>query len=204
MTDAKPRTKRYVLLVVFGGLLLLSGHMIFRSLRASRQASDGMYSSSCANHFIQLRMKCDLAGDGNPDLILPATEDTRVALRAICEEASEREWLQGGGAACPESFDRDKSIGYVYIGDGLRLGDVMDRGILILFCPGENHRRGSEHCHAFPGTDWSICKGSNREMIAELEHALERGKSGGVPYSARAMAVLQREVEKRRKPPSRW
>ena len=32
------------------------------------------------------------------------------------------------GSACPESFLRDGSIGYVYVGDGLRLREVTGSG----------------------------------------------------------------------------
>jgi len=38
-------------------------------------------------------------------------------------------------------------------------------------------------------------------MVEILKEAIRRGESGDVPYSARAMAVLQRELKKRQAPP---
>ena len=51
--------------------------------------------------------------------------------------------------------------------------------------------------------DWdshsATVRGSNAEMISELERALERGRSGEVPYSRRAMEVLSAEIAKRKR-----
>lgn len=110
-------------------------------------------------------------------------------------------WLTNSASACPESFKRDKSIGYVYVGDGLRIGDVEEKEILILFCPAENHRGYVDRPHAFDES-WKHPPGisGNDRMIAELERAIARGESGEVAYSGRAMKVLRSELEKRRRP----
>ena len=99
------------------------------------------------------------------------------------------------GSACPESFLRDGSIGYVYVGDGLRLREVMENNILILFCPAGNHDGHSDSSRGFA----RFLRYSNSELIAELERAISRGESGKVDYSERAMIVLRSEVKKRRR-----
>ena len=156
---------------------------------------DAFYTSSCANHFLQLRMGLRLLAHENPDLILPIVGDTRSALRGF--DTSLFGPLDGYNSACPESYLRDESIGYIYIGDGLRLGDVDEKGILVVYCPGENHRGTSDHGHAYAGMEMCV---SNEKMSAMLELAIARGESGEVAYSERAMKVLHSELEKRRKP----
>ncbi|HUU11015.1 MAG TPA: hypothetical protein VM431_10820 [Phycisphaerae bacterium] len=166
---------------------------------------DHAATASCANHFIQLYHTLRTLAHEEPERTLPATGDTREALRRILKGELGQRWPEGWlycyASACPESFDRDGSIGYVYVGDGLRLGDVEPKRILILFCPGENHRGHSEHCHAWVNSEGHICVFSNAEMIEELKRAIARGESGDVPYSARAMRVLREELAKRLKPP---
>lgn len=156
---------------------------------------DAFYTSSCANHFIQLRLALSVLAEDNPDLILPAIADTRRALALI--STNHFRPLDGYSSACPESYLHDESIGYVYVGDGLRLGDVDEKRILIIFCPGENHQGTSDHGHAYAGEEMCV---SNEKMIAELERAVAHGESGEVAYSERAMKVLRSELEKRRRP----
>ncbi len=164
-------------------------------------------TASCANHFLQIRAALWGLADREPGFILPATGDTREALQQVFARldddwAPDEAWLRTAAAACPESFERDRSIGYVYVGDGLRLGDVQARSVLILFCPGENHRHYNEHCHAWAiPTGGGCCVHTNARMVEILKEAIRRGESGDVPYSARAMAVLQRELKKRQAPP---
>ena len=131
---------------------------------------DAFYTSSCANHFLQLRMGLTVLAHENPVLILPVVGDTRSALGGLGTDFFGP--LDGYNSACPESYLRDESIGYVYIGDGLRLGDVDEKGILVVFCPGENHRGSSDHGHAYAGMEMCV---SNEEMSAMLERAIARG-----------------------------
>ena len=98
-------------------------------------------------------MTLEQVATAHTDFVLPSAPDTRSALFAIFGVGGQ-DWfgidrLDGYGTACPESIIRDGSIGYVYIGDGLTLGDVANNNIPILFCPGENHRGSEEHCHAW-------------------------------------------------------
>ena len=168
----------------------------------TRRSDDSVNVASCANHFIQLRGILERAAEKNPDFILPATFDTRAALSAVSkslgDNSHDEAWLNCYASACPESYWRDRSIGYVYVGDGLGLGDVHERRILILFCPAESHRRSQEHCHGWCLPDGGICVKTNEEMIEVLEHAIARGESGNVSYSPRAMDVLREELRKRK------
>lgn len=156
---------------------------------------DARYVSSCANHLNHLQLGLLIEANDHPDSILPSTEDTRAALSAISADFNNPPgWLTSYGRACPESFLGGGSIGYVYVGDGLQLGEVTDRSILILFCPGQNHRGFSDSSRSFA----RFSNRSNAEMITELERAIARGESGDVNYSARAMSVLRSQLEVRR------
>ena len=170
---------------------------------SSRQ--DELWTARCANHFLQIRAGLTTTADKAPNLTLPATPDAPKALKEILKvgypeytEDNFRYFVDGN--PCAESFDRDGSFGYVYVGDGLKLGDVYTNGILILFCTGENHRGRSEHAHAWAQEDPSGCVTSNAKMVELLQQAIRRGESGEVPYSPRAMVVLREELAKRMKP----
>jgi len=169
---------------------------------AWRNQEDRVNAASCTNHFCLICNRFVRAADAHPDFVLPATPDTRMALSVVIPLSGDNDipgwWVSGSASACPESFQRDRSIGYVYIGDGLRLGDVVEKNILIIFCPAENHRRTVEHCHAWNRAEW-IYVHSNAEMIEEIRKAISRGESGEVPYSPRAMTVLREELAKRLK-----
>lgn len=162
------------------------------------EKQDALYTASCANHFIQLKLALKMANDLKPDLKLPATDDTAKALKKIFIESGVSEkpadWVDE--QYCTESYYKKTGFGYVYIGDGIKLKDVVEKDILILFCQGENHRRTSEHGHAWKRTD-GMCFKSNKEMLQELKKALKRGNSGEVKYSQRAMKVLKKEIKKR-------
>lgn len=99
--------------------------------------------------------------------------------------------------ACPESLWRDGSMGYVYIGEGLNLLDVETKRIPILFCPGENHRCGSEHAHCYRGRGEHICVLGNAEMLTILQDALKRGEAGDIAYSKKSLETLRQEIRKR-------
>src|SRR5262249_55761714 len=137
VSNTAPSEWRRILLV-FGVFLLLlclfASPVAYREYRRQRDASD---TASCANHFIQIKMRLHLVAGDHPDLILPATNNTCAALMAIFTSygqdtlTSAQKWIEHPGSACPESYRRDRSIGYVYVGDGLRLGDVEEKSILI-------------------------------------------------------------------------
>ncbi|GEM_PF-2179412 len=179
-----------VICLLIGGMV--AGIFGYRSHVRKR---DARYTTSCANHFIQLQLGLRIIANEDPDLILPSTDDTRAALLAINTDFNNPSgWLRNYGSACPESFLSDRSIGYVYVGDGLCLGAVTENSILILFCPGGNH-------HGFSDSSWGFARSwrySNSELITELERAISRGESGEVAYSERAMKVLRSELNKRR------
>jgi len=179
-------------------ILVLTGTFLHSALQDSL---DSTWVTSCANHFIQHRSSLEYCAGEHPDLILLSTADTRAALSHIYRSANEvghsDEWLGSYASACPEASHRDGSIGYVYVGDGLRLGDVAERGILILFCPAESHRRSQEHCHGWALPDGGICLKDNAAMMEVLKKAIARGESGDVAYSQRAMKVLREELRKR-------
>jgi hypothetical protein len=185
-----PKIIAAVFCLLIGGMV--AGIFGYRSYVRKR---DAHYTASCANHFNILRLDLGVLENENPNLILPSTSDTRTALGTIIANSSASlDWLVGYGASCPESFRRDRSIGYVYVGDRLRLGDVVEKNIPILFCPAENHQGTRKVAFVFAGSP-SV---SNIGMIAELERAIARGESGEVSYSERAMKVLRSELNKRR------
>jgi hypothetical protein len=159
----------------------------------------GLYGD-CANHFIQLKMGFIYSSKLKPDLILPATDNTVEALKKIYTESGATDNADFVASEwCPESKARGDGIGYIYIGDGLKLKDVVDKNILILFCPGENHRGWwSGQSHGLY-KDGMLCAKTNQDMLKELKNALKRGESGEVPYSPRAMDVLRAEIKKREK-----
>ena len=124
------------------------------------------------------------------------TIDTRTALIEIIGEDMS-DWIHGYGSACPESIKRDGSIGYVYTGGGLTIEEVIEHDALILFCPGENHRGSSEHCHAYHGAGNDICKSSNQDMIKLLKSSLSKAEDGVINYSAEAVEIMKNELTKR-------
>jgi hypothetical protein len=185
-----------------GLCLLISGTVAgLVAYRSHLRKLDVRYGRSCANHFGFYRLGLAAATAERPGVILPSTDDTRAALSSLLETSLPTNWIWDYGSACPESYLRDRSIGYLYVGDGLRLGDVEEKEILILFCPAENHRGADGRANALAHS-WNYPPGirGNDRMIAELERAIARGESGEVAYSERAMKVLRSELEKRRKP----
>jgi hypothetical protein len=179
------------------------GYLLWNAILDSR---DAVRAASCANHFLQFGPGLRYAREKSPDFILPSTDDTRIALRAIVKqgrpsitESELQSWIDWN--PCTDAFERDGSYGYVYVGDGIRLADVQNKGILVLFCGGECHRRSREHCHAWAvrSGDDMPCVGSNADMVSLIQEAVRRGETGEIPYSARAMNVLRAELAKRLK-----
>lgn len=174
---------------------------LFISCNSTRK-NDEFHTASCANHLKQFELSFLMLAHEKPDFTLPTEADTRKAMHQIFVENGifDDKWLNCSLSSCPESYCRDKSIGYVYIGDGLKLKDVIEKGIPIFFCPGENHRGYSEHCHCYLplGVQYSVCVFNNSKMIEILEDALKKGENGEIPYSKRALEVLKKEIEKRK------
>jgi len=171
-----------------------------------QQEWEKLYVTSCANHFIQHRLAIQSLTGTQPNLCLPHTADTGEALYFIHNTRSStdesyndqhlRQWLKSYGAACPESYYGDKSFGYIYVGDGLKLADVEEKKILILFCPAENHRGDQQHCHGYCGGG-RYCFKTNEKMAEAIRRAIKQGENGEVAYSERAMNVLREQLQKR-------
>lgn len=164
-----------------------------------KRSREHFYTQSCANHLTQIKSALNQLACEKQNAILPETDDTRKAL-SIIEPYISKEWIYHPSSACPESYIKNHSIGYIYIGDGLRLNDVVEKNWIILFCPAGSHRGSSEHCHAWNAN--SSCVESNEKMIALLKKALSQAKSGEIPYSKRAINVLEHEIAARQSPAS--
>lgn len=187
--------KRFAIVgVVFSLLALLltfSGSAIY----AIGRSMDGVSHRSCIGHlrsFVGGSLEQLVQKD--PDVILPATDDTITALQTLMPDCWDRR--DPCIAACPDSHDAKG--GYIYIGDGLRLRDVAQKNIPILFCPASSHRQSVDICRAWPPGEDGM---ANVGIIFRLEDALARSKSGEFSYSPRAIAVLEREIAARKVPP---
>ena len=118
-------------------------------------------------------------------------------------EEEDARWLRSSGAACPESFWRDRSLGYVYLADGLPWKSYPDEsGPLVLVCPAASHQGESQHAHAIRNGEF-VCLGSNLKVISLLEAELARAGKGVTGYSSRAIDVMRRELAARREFESR-
>ncbi len=133
--------------------------------------------------------------------ILPAASNLAVAFSQIAStmtdgERKRQSRLNFTGSEtslyCPSAYQRDGSVGYVYLGDGLRLGDVKSRNILIFFCSADSHEGWSPVWQ-----DGYIQEHTSSEMVSLLRDAIRRGEEGDVSYSQRAMRVLRDELSKR-------
>src|SRR4029453_5543768 len=89
---------------------------------------------SCTNHICQLMAILRGLKESGPPL--PDAASARLAFELL---GGDMEWLRGGGAACPEAFERSGDMGYVYVGGGITMRQLINRRPLILFCPKESH-----------------------------------------------------------------
>ncbi|MEN9359026.1 MAG: hypothetical protein RL095_561 [Verrucomicrobiota bacterium] len=189
---SQPRNRRWKWIFIAGLVLVLFliGFMV------NRRMNSGYASSSCANHFIQLKLAlASLSYEikpSDPPVILPPGGPDSIPLQEFLGDG----YRNGHYQACPESRWRDGSLGYIYIGEGLNLLEVETKQIPILFCPGENHRGSSEHAHCYRGASLT-CVDSNAEMLAILQDALKRGEAGEIAYSKKSLETLRREIRKR-------
>jgi len=162
-----------------------------------RQRQYRLNAASCANHAIQLKFL--VMSYAEKQERFPPDQDTRAALMKMADpEQWPSRWFSSYGSSCPEAFRRDKSIGYVFVADGLITKTKGDPA-LVLFCPADSHRRSDQHSHAVLADGTLSCLRSNAEMIQSLRRELGRAKEGSILYSAKAQASMQRELTAREK-----
>lgn len=102
-------------------------------------------------------------------------------------------------AACPGSRLSGTKTGVAYVGGGLRLAEIKKDGILIAFCDWRCHPLPYDHQHRLVwehGRLGRVCSRTT-DMIARIE-ALAAAKSGEVPYSPDAVAVLVEQLNRRK------
>jgi hypothetical protein len=151
---------------------------------------------SCANHAIQLSFVVMFLVDKQEQF--PTESDARSAFAKMIEPGEyPAGWLTSVSSACPESFLRDKSIGYLFVADGLPTKLASASSALVLFCPADSHQGSQQHCHAVFGRGDLRCVESNADMIDLLRRELGRAKQSLVPYSSNAVAAMEREVARR-------
>ena len=152
---------------------------------------DQRMASSCANHAIQLKFLVTSFLEGTN--AFPAANDARGAFVKMGRADA---WIASVASSCPEAFERDGSIGYRFVADGLDTTTAIDRSALIFFCPADSHQGSDQHCHAlFAGG--LRCITSNAEMMDVLRGELSRAKSGALPYSSAAQGLMEREISLR-------
>jgi hypothetical protein len=153
--------------------------------------------SSCANHAIQLKFLVMFFTEEQE--YFPTDSDARSAFAKMIIHPKEwpAGWLSSYYSSCPESFNRDKSIGFVFVADGLSTKAAVEHSALVFFCPARSHQRSEEHCHAMLADRRLECLKSNGEMIDLLRKELRRAESGVIAYSTNAQALIKRELAQR-------
>jgi hypothetical protein len=165
-------------------------------IRKNAQRRDQHMTSSCANHAIQLRFLVMTFVEKQGQF--PSESDTRSALARMSQPSEHPSgWLTSVSSACPESFLRDKSIGYLFVADGLPTKSAVESSALVLFCPADSHQGSQQHCHAVVGHGELVCIKSNAEMMDLLRREIGRAKQGMVPYSSNAVSTMERELKSR-------
>src|SRR5215210_5488814 len=111
--------------------------------------------------------------------------NARITLGRITQNplAPEGDWLKAFASACPESFKRDGSIGYLFLADALKVDGRVENAAIVLICPAENHQGSSEHCHAVMTTGLECLK-DNAEALRLLREHLAKAANGVIRYSA--------------------
>jgi hypothetical protein len=151
--------------------------------------------TSCANHTVQLRFLIMTYAERHERF--PEAADAREAVVRMNDAGGwPPDWAHSYSSACPESFLRDKSIGYVYVGSGLPTKPTTEQPALVFFCPASSHQRPEHQCFAVMVDGMRYLK-SNAEMIALLRSELGRDSSSAVGYSAGARARMRRELATR-------
>lgn len=118
-------------------------------------------------------------------------EDLARLLGHPAEETSP-DWLCPGRAVSTEP-----ETGYIYVGGGLPTKVAVEAKALLLFCAAGSHPR--EHAqHAILAGPWpEVRECSPAEIVRLIEQALEQARSGTLPYSEEAVALLKKELEAR-------
>lgn len=136
----------------------------------------------------------------------PEGTDARAAVLAMNDDGGwPPGWASSYSSACPDSFLRDKSIGYVYVGSGLPARAATEQPALVFFCPSGNHQRSEHRCFVVMADGMRYLR-SNADMVRLLRAELGRARTGAVGYSAGAQEQMSRELaarveyEKKRKP----
>ena len=154
-------------------------------------------SASCANHAIQLKYLVLSFIETNE--FFPHEKEARTAFDRMNQSGQlPSGFFASFGAACPESFQRDGSIGYLFVADGLSTKAAVAASALVFFCPADSHQDPNQHCHAM-FADRMRCLESNAAMIETLRAELVRARTGAVAYSTNALAVIARELATREK-----
>jgi hypothetical protein len=186
--------RRFSLALLIIGVALLVALPIVLWKNAQRRDQNMMIS--CANHAIQLRFLVMFFVDKQEQF--PSESDARSALARMLEPGEyPAGWLTSVSSACPESFLRDKSIGYLFVADGLPTKLASASSALVLFCPADNHQGSQQYCHAVFGRGDLRRIESNADMVDLLRREIGRAKQGLVPYSSNAVATMDREVARR-------
>lgn len=177
-------------------IAIAMGAVLF-AVRSMNRKRDRQTTVSCANHVIQLKFLVTSFVETNE--VFPSQTDTRAAL-AMMDRSGQwpSDWFLSYGSACPESYLRDQSIGYIFVADSLATKDAVAHSALLFICPADSHQGADQHCHAI-FADGLRCLKSNAAMIAVLRTELGRANSGAVSYSTNARAILDRELAAREK-----
>ena len=151
--------------------------------------------ASCANHAIQLKFLVLSFIETNE--FFPHEKEARKAFAGMNQSGQlPSGWFASFGAACPESFQHDRSMGYLFVADGLSTKAAVAASALVFFCPADSHQGSNQHCHAM-FADRMRCLESNAAMVETLRAELVRARTGAVAYSTNALAVMTMELAAR-------
>ena len=110
-------------------------------------------------------------------------------------------WIGGepweiNAISCPGRTRAGSATGYVFVGGGLPVRLAEEKHALLAFCAAECHPPPFDIQHAFfaSGTR-ERC--ATARMIEFISEALRQARTGEVPYSAEAIALLRSEKQKR-------
>jgi hypothetical protein len=190
-----PRRKGLLALGVVG--LAIGAGIFYNKWKTDRERR---FTSQCANHAIQHMFTFRILLDGEQTYQFSSETNARLALAPITENVKtpEGDWLDSFWSACPESFERDRSIGYLFLAESLEVDEKEENAAIILICPAENHQGSSEHCHAVMSSGLE-CLTNNLVALEMLRSHLARAESGVIKYSTNAQMVMRREIEAREK-----
>jgi hypothetical protein len=186
------------------GIFAIAGIVILASAiggpvayRKFREAKESRFTSGCANHANHHAL--GLAGVLHDNRVIKFSSETNT--RTVLEQNKINinlpQWLYEYGSACPESFYRDKSIGYLFFADALEITDDPEKDTLVLICPAENHHGSSEHCHAVLSNGRTKCLKSNVAALEVLREHLGKATNEIIPYSTNARTLMRREIAAR-------